>query len=199
MDAFLTIESGGEAEIKVKGSRFIGLALPTGNVAEAQDFIRTSEKKFHDATHHCYAYRIIAHGQLIERANDAGEPGGTAGPPILSVLSGQNLFNLCVIVVRYFGGTKLGKGGLARAYGEATRTVLDQCTMVTHYDFSLLVLRFPYEGIGNVMHVVNQWKALVESSAYGQEVELSVKLPRSTVEAFKQKIIEVTSGRVTFK
>ena len=198
-DEFFTIQSEIQAEIKVKGSRFIGTAAPAPNCEQAGQFIKRLSKQYYNATHNCYAVRIKSANQIISRSSDAGEPSGTAGPPILNVIIGRNLVNLAVVVTRYFGGTKLGKGGLIRAYGECTKAVLDLCTIVKKYNLVYSTFFFPYNLTGNVMHLISQFNGKIVASVYETQVKLTVKIPQSLVNDFKNKLIEITSGKVYFK
>src|SRR5699024_5195396 len=116
---YYTIKGEGSHEVIIQKSRFIGYVKRVVTEEEAQSFIQTIKKKHHDATHNCSAYIIGDHDQ-IQKANDDGEPSGTAGVPMLEVLKRQTLKNTAVVVTRYFGGTKLGAGGLIRAYGSTT-------------------------------------------------------------------------------
>lgn len=116
MESYRTIETRGEGSYEEKKSRFLGVAIPTKTEEEVQAALQEEKKKYYDAKHHCYACILGEKGEL-RRFSDDGEPQGTAGKPILTVLEGQNLRNVCIIVTRYFGGTLLGTGGLTRAYG----------------------------------------------------------------------------------
>ena len=198
-DEYFTIESRTQAEIKVKRSRFIGTTTPIKSVAEAEQFISKLTKQYYNATHNCYAFRIKLTNQTISKYSDAGEPAGTAGPPILNVITGINLFNIVVVVTRYFGGTKLGKGGLIRAYRDCTKAVLDQAIFVKKYNLVSLALSFPYNLTGNVIHIISQLHGNIISSVYNQQVELIIEIPQSFVDSFKNKIVEITSGRAYIK
>ena len=123
-DTYLTIGGYARAEIKIKGSRFIAEAMPVARVEAAEKEIAAVCKREFNATHHCTAYRIGPNGDVF-RYNDDGEPSGTAGIPILRQIDGRSLTDTLVVVTRYFGGTKLGTGGLIRAYGDAARQVLE--------------------------------------------------------------------------
>ena len=122
-DTYLTLREGAEAQIKVKGSRFLAEAVPVADEAVAEAALATIRKREYNATHHCTAYRIGPAADLF-RFNDDGEPSGTAGQPILRQIEGRELTNTLVVVTRYYGGTKLGTGGLIRAYGEAASLAL---------------------------------------------------------------------------
>ncbi len=196
-DEFFTIEQGQTAEIKIKGSRFIGTAHPVVTEQEAIEFIAQISKKFHDATHHCYAFQVGCHSSLIARYNDAGEPAGTAGMPILTVIKGKELTNTAVVVTRYFGGTKLGKGGLVRAYSDCTRLVLEKCPIVKKYFYQHLRLAFDYNLTGNVMRVISQFNGVVIQSSYDALVKIEVSVRLSVVDKFKTNLVDVTSGKIS--
>ena len=197
-DEFYTIKSEVNAEIKIKGSRFIGTATPVHSIEQAEQFIRNMNKIYYDATHNCYAFSVLEKNQYIQKYNDAGEPAGTAGPPILSVIKGNEITNLAVVITRYFGGTKLGKGGLIRAYTDCTKTVLDKANIIKKIIYLQLSLTFPYDLTGNIMHLLSQMNGKTVSSDYCEHAKLTIKLPKSNVDSFKDKAIEITSGKVGF-
>lgn len=127
---FLTIkEERLEEEIVEKKSKFIGTLFYVKSEEEAQNIIKSTKKKYYDARHNCYAYRVMTEDGIIERFSDDGEPSGTAGGPMLNVLAKNNLCNVLIIVTRYFGGILLGTGGLVRAYSEATMKVIETATI----------------------------------------------------------------------
>jgi len=198
VDEYYTIQATATAEIKVKGSRFIGTVSPAQTEAEAENFIRQLQKTYHDATHNCYAYSVLQNNQTKFRHNDAGEPTGTAGPPILNVIQGKNLLNIVIVVTRYFGGTKLGKGGLIRAYSECTKQVIDQADILRKIIRTKITVQFAYALIGNVMHLVSQLDGRTVTTNYYKDVELTIEIPRSRVDMFRTKIIDLTSGNVKF-
>lgn len=198
-DDYYTIESQSEAQIKIKGSRFIGTASPAADITSTEHFIHDISKKYYNATHNCYAFRIKNNGQVIERASDAGEPAGTAGPPILNVLNGKNLLNIVVVVTRYFGGTKLGKGGLVRAYTDCTLAVLENSNILKKQNLTSLTFTFQYHLTGNIMHLVSQIHGKIIESNYDQQTKLRIEIPYRMVDNFKEKLIEVTSGKVKFE
>ena len=125
MEEFNTIIGTNTAEITEKKSKFIANAFYIENVAEAEQILKEIRKKYHDARHNCYTYRVIEDDNVIERSSDDGEPSGTAGAPMLSIIKNNNLCNILIIVTRYFGGILLGTGGLVRAYTEVTQKVLE--------------------------------------------------------------------------
>ena len=196
-DQFFTIEQGQTAEIKIKGSRFIGTAQPVATEQEAAKFIAQISQKFHDATHNCYAFQIGFHASMIARYNDAGEPAGTAGMPILSVIKGKELTNIAVVVTRYFGGTKLGKGGLVRAYCDCTQLVLEKCSIIKKHFYQNLSLTFDYNLTGNVMRVISQVNGAVVRSSYDALTRVDVAVRLSLVDKFKANLVDVTSGKIS--
>jgi len=196
-DEFLTIEREQTAEIKVTGSRFIGTAYPITTEKQASEFIQRISRKFFNATHNCYAYQIGSHSVTITRYSDAGEPAGTAGLPILNVINGRQLTNVAVVITRYFGGTKLGKGGLVRAYSQCTRQVLDQCSMVKKYLYQKLKLEFDYNLTGSVMRVISSLHANIHESIYDKNSTLILYLRKSMVKRFKSDLLETTSGKIS--
>jgi len=179
---------------KVKGSRFLGLAAPARDEAEAQALLLAARREFHDARHHCSAWRLGAGGEVF-RWSDDGEPSGSAGRPLLAALEGRELVDAAVVVVRWFGGTKLGVGGLVRAYGEAAAAVLDRAPqeLVTlRRRFELL---HAYELSGPVAALLAEFELAPVEAEYGARVRLVVELPLARCEAFLAAHTERTAGR----
>jgi uncharacterized YigZ family protein len=198
LDRYRTIAGEAVAKLTRKGSRFIAFAYPVRSLKEVKDHLNRIKRRYHDATHHCYAYRLIAEGGIVVHADDAGEPVRSAGPPILQVIEGEDLLNILVIVVRYFGGTKLGIGGLIRAYGDAAKEALAQAEVVERVKMEKLRIRYPPELFGEVMRLVNQYRVEVEGIAYSDQPVLIATLPLSQSEEFRRALQEITSGRVEF-
>ncbi len=163
----MTLARAHRAETRDKGSRFIATALPARDEKAARAAIERVRGEFPDATHHVWAYSIQGHRDVPEeRCHDAGEPGGTAGPPILQAIRAAGLRNLVVVVSRYFGGTKLGKGGLARAYrGAAALALLKAPTVATVREI-LVEITLPLSLDGEARHIVARHGGRVESSSY---------------------------------
>jgi len=195
-DEYLTIDSPQQAEIKIKGSSFIGIAQPITSEIHAKNFITQLSNKYFDASHHCYAYIIGLGISQLTRFSDAGEPSGTAGQPILNVLLGQKLSNVIVVVVRYFGGTKLGKGGLVRAYVNCAFEVIKKCTIVKKYHYQTITIEFEYDLTGAIRRVIDLNKAKIISSTYDQKTKLVVSLRKSFAKEFERKLVEATSGKI---
>jgi uncharacterized YigZ family protein len=195
-DEYLTIDQENTAEIKVKGSKFIGTIRPVPTDQAAFEFINHISKKYYDATHNCYAYLIGHQPSIIARTNDAGEPAGTAGLPILNVIKGKNLTDVAIVVTRYFGGTKLGKGGLVHAYSECTQKTIEQCNIERKYIYERIQLEFDYALTGPIMRVITAFQAKINKLLHDQTTKLVVLIRKSMVEKFKLNLIEVSSGKI---
>lgn len=193
-DVFRSIREAERAEIKVKGSRFIAEAFPVSSEQEAISRIEQIRRREHAATHHCAAYRIGPAGHLY-RHNDDGEPSGTAGVPILRQLEGRELTNVLVVVTRYFGGTKLGTGGLARAYTEAAAAVLDQTKSIEHVISERVNVSFNYEDTTPAMQTIEKFAAKVLDSQYTHRTELTLAVPRSRADTFAEAFVDALGGR----
>jgi uncharacterized YigZ family protein len=182
------------AKITVKGSKFICYIFPAENKEKAEEIYARIQKKFYDATHHCFAYRI---SQDVFRYSDDGEPSGTAGKPILQVLEGAELFEVLSVVIRYFGGTKLGTGGLIRAYSEATREALQKLTVTEKIRSRTLTLQLDY-GLENLLyHYLERWAGKLIHSVYDKKVLAEIRLPQSNVAPFLKQIKEQSAGKIT--
>ena len=195
-DSFQTLAKPCQAELKVKGSRFLGYAAPVSDKEDAEKIIESIRKTFFDATHHCYAYRLGLHAEEMTRVSDDGEPSGSAGRPILTVVEGLGLTDLVVVVTRYFGGTKLGVGGLVRAYGGTASLVLEKAEIIRRFLTDSVRIDCTYPQLGAVLKAVDQFGANVEQSAYQEQVRLSVIIRRQKTDAFVHAVIEASAGKV---
>lgn len=194
-DEFTTIEREVRAETRVRGSRFIAIASPVADRKEAEDFVGRMRAEFHDATHHCFGYRLGT-GENEFRHSDAGEPSGSAGKPILLSIDKRGLTNVCVVVARYFGGTKLGIGGLVRAYGSAADQVLAAAQTRTRFKTTLIEASFPHAQISNVMHVISKAGARLVDTSYDEDVHLQLEIRQSKAGEFTSLLINQTSGNI---
>lgn len=194
-DTFRTLAAPALAEPpKVKGSRFIGEAFPVATEAEAEAQLEAVRRREHAATHHCWALRLGTDGQRF-RYSDDGEPSGTAGIPILRQIDARELTDVLVVVTRYFGGTKLGTGGLLRAYGEAAAAVLDAATVEVRIERVPVRLRFAYADTSPAMHALHAFDAEIAEQHYSDETELVVLVRRSQAEALREAFVEALGGR----
>ena len=194
-DRYRTIRLGAERTLKVQGSRFLALAAFADSKDAAMAEIERRRTALHDATHHAFAYRVATDGGEF-RAVDDGEPNGSAGRPILAAIDRAQLTNVVVVVTRYFGGTKLGVGGLARAYGEAAALAVAASEQEERSILASLAVTFPHASVGPVMHVITKAGAKVASSAYDEEVHLTIEVRRSACDELFARLVESTSGAV---
>lgn len=193
-DEFLTILRPTHHEIeKINGSRFIANAAPVADAPAATTFINTIEKHEPAATHHCWAYRL-SDGR--ERSFDDGEPGGTAGAPILRRIVAAGLYDVVVVVTRFYGGTNLGKGGLSRAYGRAAAEALALAPTLSKPILSEWLLVHPYDLSGPVAGVITGFDAETRSSEYGEVVKIVVAVRARQAADFAKAIVDATSGIV---
>ncbi len=170
-DTFLTIKGNSEGDFKDKGSRFLAFAYPVVNEDGIRERIEELKKKYYDARHHCYAY-VLGNGGEQYRANDDGEPNHSAGDPILGQIRSRELTNVLVVVVRYFGGTKLGVPGLINAYKVAASEALDNAELVEKLITETLRIKFNYPDMNNVMRIVKEFDLEIAQ----QKMELSCEL-----------------------
>ena len=177
-DVYHTLGGASEGFLREKASKFFAFAFPVRSVEEVEERLAEIGKRFYDARHVCYAYRLGPAGARY-RANDAGEPAHSAGDPILGELKSKGVSDALCIVVRYFGGTKLGVGGLIRAYSEAARDALDQNTIVPVLMTRPLSIRFPYHLTSEVNRVLHQLQLKADKSEFGMDCQQTIKVPLS--------------------
>ena len=195
-DVYFTIKERTSAELKIKGSRFIGHAAPIKTREEAESFVKEISKKYYDATHNCFAYRVNTQHSSLFRISDAGEPSGTAGKPILNAIDGLRLTDVVCVVTRYFGGTKLGTGGLARAYNQCAKETLEKGEKIKCFKTTIVIIVLPYELTGTVMHLISSYNCHIEKTVYDSEVEMTLSIRQSSVERFTQNLINSTGGKI---
>jgi uncharacterized YigZ family protein len=196
LDHFLTIAAAVRApEVKVLGSRFIAELIPVSSKAAIEEQLDRIRKEFYDATHHCYAFILGETGETI-RAADDGEPSGTAGKPILTVLQGAKLTNVLCVVTRYFGGTKLGTGGLVRSYTEAAQEGIRAAKIVEVILTEPVTLHYAYDDTSLVERLMQEYGTRPETTEYGDRASITVRVRRSLVANFKADVIERSNARI---
>jgi uncharacterized YigZ family protein len=191
-DSFLTVKNPVVREFKEKGSRFIGHLHRTVNQEEAEALIEKYRKKYFDATHNCFAIYI---DESYFRYSDDGEPSGSAGKPIYSVLEGSGLKQITCVVTRYYGGTKLGVGGLVRAYSAAARLCLEDAERKEIVIHRPLTVEYRYDDTSAVMRLIELYAGKVKDNQYGDTAKIRVEIRESKAEQFKADITEATKGR----
>jgi uncharacterized YigZ family protein len=184
------------AEIEIKKSRFIASAGPAFSVEQAREFVDRIRAEFPDASHHVPVYLIGREPSLIEHCSDAGEPSGTAGRPALAVIKGSGLRDIVLVVSRYFGGIKLGTGGLVRAYSQAARAVLAVLPRAHKVATHLTVLTIGYSLYERVRLLIRMHQGMIENEQYTIEVTFSARFPVERFEAFQAELLSLTNGAV---
>ncbi|MDF1797754.1 MAG: YigZ family protein [Planctomycetota bacterium] len=179
---------------KTKGSRFVADLAPVSTEAEAEALLEAVRSEFQGASHHCFAWILDPEG-LQTRNSDDGEPGGSAGAPIQRQLEGHGVTGLACVVTRWFGGTKLGVGGLIRAYGGAAGQALDRAELREVRVRRHLVLEFPYEASGAIDSVARACEAEAAHADYGEGVRTTFVVPLDRLEEFEREVVERTAGR----
>lgn len=198
-DSFLTVARPAEAELKVQRSRFLALVFPIENEMDARDRLDETSRRYHDARHVCYGFKLGTGPGALTRKSDAGEPSGTAGEPLLTAIGKLELTDVLVIVVRYFGGIKLGTGGLARAYGQAGAQVLEQAGIRQVDQGREFLVTFPYAREKSIRKLLESRKGRVMDKQYGQEVSWRIWLPHSACESFGEALTEITAGTISLE
>ncbi|MCD7717175.1 MAG: YigZ family protein [Lachnospiraceae bacterium] len=191
------VYQGGEAEIVEKKSRFIATVRPVKSEEEALDFIAATKKKYWDARHNCFAY-VVGERQELQRCSDDGEPQGTAGRPMLEVLLGADVYNVVVVVTRYFGGVLLGTGGLVRAYSRSVQEGLKSSAVIERQEGVRLAIKTDYTGIGKIQYLLGQRGLPILDSEYTDTVLIRTVVPKEQAEALRDDVTEATAGKAQF-
>ena len=195
-DSYWTLAGESEAETRIQRSRFVGMACPAACEDEAKGRVEDIGRRFHDARHVCYGFRLGLEPDPVLRRQDDGEPSGTAGEPILKAIERSGLTDVLVVVVRWFGGVKLGTGGLARAYGQAAEQALDGAPRKEVLLGRQFNVRFAYPQEKTLRHLLEQHTGRVLEQDYGAEINWCVWLPHSRWAGFEARLEELTAGQV---
>ncbi|MBO2534248.1 YigZ family protein [Rummeliibacillus suwonensis] len=193
---YLTLKKDGNSEIVISKSRFIANCKRVETEQEAIDFIQSIKKAHRSATHNCSAY-LIGEQDQIQKASDDGEPSGTAGVPILEVLKKQHLKDTVVVITRYFGGIKLGAGGLVRAYGKATTAGIDASGIVERRLHHLMKIVVDYVWLGKLENEIRNSPYSIKNINYADRVEFFVFVPKEEESSFTEWLVEMTNGQAT--
>jgi len=194
-DRYLTINKESRVEIKVKGSRFIGESFLARNPDEALDRLNTVRKREHAATHHCYAWQTGVKDKAVFKYSDDGEPNGTAGKPIYDVILGSELTDILLVITRYFGGTKLGTGGLVRAYGETAKQTLEKSGQKENFLTARFNLELDFSLYDRWLKKIHALGAAVITSDFADRVSLTAEIRQSDADKFVAAFIELTGGK----
>lgn len=184
------------AETLVKGSRFIATAAVADTVTGAKGFIETVRAEFADATHNCWAYVVGPPGSVFQNgSSDDGEPGGTAGRPMLTALLSSGVGDIVVVVTRYFGGVKLGRNGLVRAYGGSVHNLLRDLPLTEHVEFVHVRITVDYAAVEAVRRAISTYGGNVDEESFGETARFDLRVPEEFFDDFEDFVLDATSGR----
>ena len=195
MDSYLTIEGLSEGIYTEKRSKFLAFALHVETVDEVKEYVAEYQKKYYDARHVCYAYMLGA-DRLDFRANDNGEPSGTAGKPILGQINSNNLTNILIVVVRYFGGIKLGTSGLIVAYRMAASEAIAAATIVEKTVDEDITFFFEYPFMNDVMRIVKEENPKIVEQGYDTDCSMTLRIRRGNMPRLRERLEKVETLRV---
>ncbi|MBR5254231.1 MAG: YigZ family protein [Bacteroidales bacterium] len=191
-EKYLTISKSVESIYKEKGSKFLSFLYPVTSVEEVKEYLTQLKKKYYDATHHCYAY-VIGYDKQTFRMNDDGEPSSTAGKPIYGQLQSNDLTNVLLVVVRYFGGTKLGVSGLIKAYKESSAECIALAEIVEKQVKHKYNIYFAYEDMNLVMNILKQNNAEQKNQIFDLNCQIEVLIEKRNVSKFENSIPQYSS------
>ncbi|MBR6042649.1 MAG: YigZ family protein [Paludibacteraceae bacterium] len=194
-DIYKTIKSPGEGLYKEKGSRFIAYAYPVATTDEIKTLVDAKKKEYHDARHVCYAYRINP-AKIEFRGVDDGEPSGTAGRPMLGCLQSQELVNVLLIVVRYFGGIKLGTSGLINAYKVASEDALLHCEVEERTIDAIFNIQFDYLYLNDVMRITKDMKPTVLNQEFDLDCKMTLQIRMQQADALRERLEKVQTMKI---
>lgn len=197
MSEYFVVSDFGQGELVEKKSRFIAHVYPIQSEEEAISYIEKIKKQYWDARHNCFAF-VVGKNNEVQRFSDDGEPQGTAGKPILEVLTGAQMHNTLIVVTRYFGGTLLGTGGLVRAYGGAAKEGLKNAVIEKVCDGISFHLRTDYNNIGKIKYILEQMHVRPQNEEYGTDVIMDILMKYADYVNLKTQITDVTSGQAEF-
>lgn len=189
-DTYRTIKQKSEGSYRDRGSKFLAFAFPVYTTDEIKRILADVKKQYHDARHHCYAYRLGA-AKAVYRANDDGEPSGSAGNPILGQIRSFDLSNILIVVVRYFGGTLLGVGGLIHAYRSAASSAIQNATIITAAEQDLIEMEFPYAMMNEIMKIIRDEGMKLQAQDFDEACRIRAFIRKSRT----SRLIERLSGR----
>ncbi len=181
-------------ELKVKNSRFIATAAPATTLAEAKAFVQRIRNEFADATHNVPAYLVGFPPSVVAHCSDDGEPAGTAGRPVLAVLQGSGIGDVAVVITRYFGGTKLGTGGLVRAYSQAAQAVLAQLPLAEKISVYTVMLTLPYNMLERVRRLVSEWQGQILEESFAGNVIITARFATVQFPNFQKALGDLSHG-----
>ncbi|MFE9856292.1 YigZ family protein [Streptomyces sp. NPDC005780] len=192
-EQYRTVARAGEHETEINRSRFICALAPAATEQDAQDFVARVRREHPTATHNCFAY-VIGADASVQKASDDGEPGGTAGVPMLQMLTRREMRYVVAVVTRYYGGVKLGAGGLIRAYGGAVGEALDAIGTLTRQRFRIATVTVGHQRAGRLENELRATGRTVREVGYAEAVSIEIGLPDAEVEEFRRWLADATAG-----
>ena len=196
-DTYLTIEKKSEIIFKDKGSKFLAFAFPVENDGQIKEALSQLRKEHHSANHHCYAYRLGA-DKLNFRANDDGEPNNTAGKPILGQIQSNDLTNVLIVVVRYFGGTLLGVSGLINAYKNSAAEVIKECLFIEKFISFNYTINFSFEQLNDVMKLLKQLDCRINTQQFDTDCEIRFSIRKADSDQCEEKLKKLSGLKLVF-
>lgn len=193
---YLVPKCQARSEYRASNSRFIATLARVSSTDEARAFIQSIRSEMPDASHHVYAFKVGYGSSVSEGMSDDGEPSGTSGPPVLAVLRGADIGDAVIVVTRYFGGTKLGTGGLVSAYKGAAKAVLNDAKMEPKIDWVTMKIVIPYNMAQPLRSIVEHFEGVLDQEDFGAEITWTLKIPEEAVEAFCAQVKDATAGRI---
>lgn len=194
-DTYQTIKAIADSTFTEKKSKFLSFAIPVLTQDEVKEQLVLYQKKYYDARHVCYAYRLGYVGEDF-RANDNGEPSGTAGKPILGQMKSFDVTNVLIVVIRYFGGIKLGTGGLISAYREAAKDVLNEAEIITKTINESFTIVFEYPFLSEIMRIVKDDGPEILEQKYDNDCEITLRIRKLKVQGLKEKLLKVETAHM---
>ena len=194
-DVYKTIAAPAEGQVTEKRSKFLAFAFPVRTVEEVKELVDAYSKKYYDARHACYAY-MLGHERLTFRANDNGEPSGTAGKPILGQINSNELTDILIIVVRYFGGVKLGTSGLIQAYKAAAAEAIAAATIVEKTVDEQIVISFEYVLMNSVMRIVKEEEPAIVSQSFDNDCQMTLSIRASRMPRLRERMEKIDGVRI---
>ena len=197
---YKTIKENSQYEIdKIKSSRFIGTLIKVSSRDEAEQELEVIRKKYYNATHNCFAYIVGTESDQISRFGDDGEMSGTAGKPMMLVMDSSEVTNALLIVTRYYGGTKLGTGGLIKAYTQAAKEAISHSNIIEVEIKEEAKFNYDYDDTSMVMNLVNKYKAKIIKEEYGDNAKMTIKINKGFKQEFMDEIFDKSSGKIKVK
>ena len=196
MNSLLTIKFKGEGDYQIKGSKYYGFAYPIVNSNQVKFHLQNLKKKFLDASHICYAYRLLNNNNIDEFSTDAGEPRGSAGLPILNVLKSKQIINAAIFIVRYFGGSKLGIPGLIKSYSNATNNTLQKIILVNYVALSKIDISFEMKYNSRIEALIQEFNGIAIHKEFFSDVIFSISVPTDKKDIFLDKAYGITNGNI---